>query len=84
MVIVSAFFLALFIDLAMSLHAAAKKEQMMFTTKKGFSSTEMPDVNAISTKEKQQSVFQSLKVFYDSLIFWCGGPQGQNTTQFPF
>ena len=27
------------------------------------------DVNAISTKEKQQKVFESLAIFYDSLIF---------------
>ena len=32
---------------------------------KGFLSTDLRDVNAVPTKEKQQQVFQSLKVFYD-------------------
>ena len=65
MVIVSASFFELFIDLAMCLNAAARKEQIMCTTQKSFSSTDLRDFNAIPTKEKQQKVFQSLKIIYD-------------------
>ena len=49
----------------MWLNAAARKKQIMCTTEKSFSSTDLRDVNAIPTKEKQQKVFQSLKIFYD-------------------
>ena len=37
----------------------------MCITQKGFSSTDLRDVNAIPTKEKQQKIFRSLKVIYD-------------------
>ena len=66
MVIASASFLKSFIDLAMCLNAAAGKKQIICTPQKSFSLTDFRGVNAIPTKEKQQKVFQSLKVFYDS------------------
>ena len=49
----------------MCLNAAARKKQVMCTTQKGFFSTDLRDVNVIPTKEKQQKVFQGLKVIYD-------------------
>ena len=51
----SASFLELFIDLAICLNAAARKKQMMCTTRKSFSSTDLCDVNAIPTKESNKS-----------------------------